>query len=239
MTKVVDEPALVLHTRPYRDSSMIVDLLTANYGRVGAVRLGGRGGKAGNALQVFSFCSATWFGRGQLMTLTTTENIKPHWLTGAAAAGAYYVVELIVRLVREREPVPIIFAAACAAIERLACGEPPSQPLRIFEHRLLDALGYGVDFTADARSRLSIQPNAWYRFMPSQGFSAAPTDLAAESEDPLYLGEHLLAISNDLYSSPQVRRAAMLIFRTALAEHLGPEPLQSRELLPPVFERDS
>ncbi len=230
MTRVTDEPTLVLHTRPYEDNALMVDMLTLNEGRISAVRKDARGSKQGNNLQVFSLLKASWFGRGEVMTLTRLNDVRAHWLNGEAAAAAYYIVELVVRLVREREPVPLIFASACESIALLGDGQPTSSVLRPFEHTLLTELGFGIDFSQDAVSGARIQKDQWYGFEPSIGF-----ELSLEEGAPLerYAGAHLLAIANADYGSGRTRAVAQRIFQRALEPHLGYAPLRSRELLPP------
>lgn len=230
MTRVTDEPTLVLHTRPYEDNALMVDMLTLNEGRISAVRKDARGSKQGNNLQVFSLLKASWYGRGEVMTLTRLNDVRAHWLNGEAAAAAYYIVELVVRLVREREPVPLIFASACDCIARLADAQPTSSVLRPFEQRLLTELGFGIDFSHDAVSGAAVLSDQWYGFEPTIGFELS---LAEGEPQERYLGGHLLAIANEDYSSGRVRAAAQRIYQRALEPHLGYAPLRSRELLPP------
>lgn len=230
MTRVTDEPTLVLHTRPYEDNALMVDMLTLNEGRLSAVRKDARGKAQGNTLQVFSLLKASWYGRGEVMTLTGLNNVQAHWLSGEPAAAAYYVVELIVRLVREREPVPLVFASACDCIARLAEGQPPSLVLRPFESTLLTQLGYGLDFCVDCVSGSPIEHDGWYVLQPNVGFQLEPEHIEPQER---YAGNALLAIADGNYSSVPVRTAAKRIFQRALEPHLGYEPLRSRELLPP------
>ena len=77
MARIEDEPALVLHTRPYRETSVLVDLLTARHGRVAAVLKGGR-----HRLPVFSTFRATWYGGRELVTLASPSDVHSPWLQG-------------------------------------------------------------------------------------------------------------------------------------------------------------
>ena len=235
MTRVTDEPALVLHTRPYEDNALTVDLLTLNEGRLSAVRKDARGKAQGNNLQVFSLLLASWYGRGEVMTMTQLNNVRNHWLNGESAAAAYYIVELIVRLVREREPVPLIFASACDSIAQLAAAESPSLVLRPFEQTLLAELGYGLDFAHEAASGEPIKEDQWYVLQPIVGFELMSPQSDATLER--YAGLQLLAIATGDFSSGRVRAAARRIFQRALEPHLGDAPLRSRELLQSRAER--
>lgn len=230
MTRVTDEPALVLHTRPYEDNSLMVDLLTLNEGRLSAIRKDARGKAQGNTLQVFSLCLASWYGRGEMMTLTRLNDVRNHWLHGEAAAAAYYVVELIVRLVREREPTPLVFASACDSVAKLAADCSPSKVLRPFEQRLLAELGYGLDFALDVDG-VAIQPQQYYRLQQSQGFlRSTPQSTSTERH---YTGDQLLAIGQEDFGDVRVCAAAKHIFQSGLEPLLGDQPLRSRELLQP------
>ena len=117
MARIEDEPALVLHTRPYREASVLVDLLTAHHGRVAGLLKGRR-----NRVQVFSTFHATWYGGRELVTLAAPQDLHTNWLLGDAASAGFYVNELLVRLLREREPVPELFAMACWSMSEFAAG---------------------------------------------------------------------------------------------------------------------
>ena len=224
---VTDHPAIVLHSRAYRETSLIVNLLTRDHGRVAVVARGRRNAKRGHTLQPFHEASVGWRGRGSLMTLTRYEVVEGRWLTGNAVASAYYVAELVVRLTREWEPHPRLFVGVRWVLRRI--GELDTKTdvassLRQFEKLLLEELGYGFDFARDATSGAAIDGNAWYCLEPETGFVAA-----AANEG--FRGQTLLDINRDHYENPETRRAARRIFRDALAAHLGPQPLVSRRLL--------
>lgn len=226
MTRVTGEPALVLHVRPYRESSAIVNLLTLYHGRVAVVARGTRT-RRGNPLQPFNRIRASWQGRGSLATLIGAEPDAHLWLQGDALTAGFYVLELIDRLVRERESVPRVYAGACWTLDRLRDGQPaPEIVLRQFEHLLLEELGYGLDFARDATRDEPIDADAYYWFEPGTGFVRAPG--AAPSAYP---GHVLNAIAAADYDNRVVRVAAKRISRRALAVLLGPRPLASRKLL--------
>jgi len=226
MTRVAGEEALVLHARPYRESSAIVSLLTAGHGRVPVVARGVRGGKRGNVLQPFNVVRVGWSGRGSLATLTACELIRHAWMTGNALAAGFYVLELVTRLLPERESMPRVFAGACWALEHLQAGSPPADVvLRVFERRLLEELGYGLDFTRDAESGEPIAADRTYALQPDSGFVATTPGPGG------YAGIVLAEIGSDAYDSRAARVAARKIFRTALRPLLGDRPLSSRRLL--------
>lgn len=226
MTRVEGEPALVLHARPYRESSAIVSLLTAAHGRVPVVARGIRSSKRGNLLQPFNRVRVSFSGRGNLYTLTGCELVRHTWLTGNALAGGFYVLELITRLLPEREIAAGIFTSACWALEHLESGQVPVDVvLRVFEKTLLEELGYGLDFSTDAESGDPIQPDRHYALHPESGF------VATLVEGRGYPGAVLTEIAGSAYRERATRVAARRIFRQALRPLLGDRPLASRRLI--------
>jgi DNA repair protein RecO (recombination protein O) len=232
MTRVAGEAALVLHARPYRETSAIVSLLTSSHGRVPVVARGVRASKRGNVLQPFNRVRVSWSGRGSLYTLSSCELTRHAWLTGNALAAGFYVLELISRLLPERASAPEIFVGACWAIEHLEAGEPPADVvLRVFEKRLLEELGYGLDFSRDADSGEPIRADGEYLLHPDTGFVAAAPSGDNSAGTNTYSGAVLIDIAADAYTSRATRLAARKIFRRALAVLLGDRPLASRGLL--------
>jgi DNA repair protein RecO (recombination protein O) len=219
MTRVIDQPGIVLHTRPYRESSLLLTLLTLDHGVVSLVARGVRGGKRGRALQAFSFLKLGWSGRGTLGTLAGFETEQQFWFQGNALASAFYLTELLIRLMQEREPHPRLFVGLRWALEHLDTG--PSQVLRRFEKLLLEELGYGIDFERDLKGK-PLLPGHHYHLLPDHGF-----ELAEDGVD----GALLLKMGQEDFADRAVRRAARGVFAAALAAHLGPRPLHSRALL--------
>lgn len=232
--QAVQEPAIVLHARPYRETSLLVQLLTCNHGRIGALARAARHSKRGHGMLPFYEQIVSWRGRGSLVSLGPWEVAERRWLTGNALASAYYLAELIMRLTKEWAPHQRLFAAMQWALRQLA--EPSLEAqlaatLRRFEQLLLEDLGYGLDFTQDAASGKAIEDAAWYRLEPDRGF------LAAEPHQG-YRGRTLLDIQRACYADAETQREAKRIFRQALAQRLGPAPLLSRQLFRPKARGD-
>jgi DNA repair protein RecO (recombination protein O) len=216
---VTDEAAILLHTRPYRENSLIVTALTLHEGRVSVVARGARSARRRDRLQPFTSGRMGWSGRSSLGTLTAFETTGVRWFRGNTLACAFYLSELVVRLVQEREPHPRLHAGLEWALEHLE--DRPGAVLRSFERLLLDDLGYGLDFERDVAGN-PIREDARYRLVIDLGFEAA-----AEG----FEGTTLKCIGREDYSEESARRAAKVIFRRALRQHLGPKPLMSRRLL--------
>ncbi len=219
MTRVADEPGIVLHTRPYRESSLIVSALTLDHGRVSVVAKGVRGRRRGRDLQPFAEGRLGWTGRTSLGTLTAFEVSEQHWFQGNRLASAFYLAELLTRLLGERESHPRLFAALHWALSTL--DQEPSRTLRSFEKVLLEELGYGLDFNTDLEGR-AIEDSVLYELFPVQGFAPAKAGVR---------GALLKGIGQERFDDPAVRRAARTLFAQALTHHLGPKPLESRKLL--------
>ena len=229
VNRIQDEQAIVLHTRAYRESSLIVQFLTASHGRIAAVARGARRvgrNRGGASLQPFYQGLLSCSGRGALVSLNRFDLAEARWFTGNRVASAYYMAELVVRLTREWESAPRLFGGvewAMGALTEVDGVEEIESCLRQFEKLLLEELGYGLDFSRDAATGEGIDEAAWYGVSPEAGFIAGP-------EGEGYPGAALKAIAAGCFEAAETRRFAKRMFRALLADHLGPEPLMSRRL---------
>jgi len=248
------QPAYVLHSRPYRDTSLLLDLLTPDWGRLSAVAKGVRRGKSQRRplLNPFIPLLVSFQGRSNLQTLTGVEAEGPgHGLQGLALYSGFYLNELLVRLVGEWDANPAIYndyrkvlcRLAQLGSQRAGADDPqsdfpksdsPEPILRLFEWNLLSHLGYGIDFVREAQTGAAIEPDSLYQFDPEAGFIGP---LARERQDPdsmaragLFRGEDLLACDREDFSRPPTRVAAKRLSRLMLQPLLGARPLKSREL---------
>lgn len=224
------QPAYLLHRRPYRESSQLLELLTADLGRVGAVARGlrrrSRGGSAGAILQPFAPLLISLGGRGELRTLTAVEpGGGVPLLRGDALLSGFYLNELLVRLLHRDDPQGGIFRAYALALAELAAGEPIEPALRRFECLLLEELGYAFAFDRDAGSGEAVRADRGYAFEPGLGLRLPRRDEGGA----VFPGEALLRVARgdfDGSAGPVAKR----LLRRALAELLGEHPLRSRQL---------
>ena len=237
------EPAFVLHTRSFRESSLIAELLTPDHGRVGVVARGGRRGRRGGAgaLQPFTLLQAEWSGRGELRTLTQAEPERSFLLAGERLFAGLYLNELLLRLLHRDEAQPEIFDSYLHTLDALIGGADLEPALRRFELHLLADLGYGFALDHDVNGE-PIAAAGQYRFLADEGLMPVADcvrdgvrdglrDEVREGRDAtLFLGGHLLALAVDALDDSEVRRSAKRLTRLALASHLGGRPLRSREL---------
>mgnify|MGYP006284204859 CR=1 FL=1 len=234
MARVFEQPAYVLHSRPYRDTSLIVELLTRDYGRVGAMARGARRRRrGGQVLQPFRVLAVGWSGRGEMVTLGATEELTPvPMLQGLSLACGFYVNELVMRLVERGEPIPELFHSYSEAVHGLLKGEVPAPLLRLFEKRLLDYSGYGLALDREAGSGQPVREDGLYRYELESG--AVPVTDAQRGIQ----GRTLLALAEERIPDKRVLQEARWLLAPVLEAHLGPRPLKSRELLAPYLGGD-
>ncbi|MGY4531349.1 DNA repair protein RecO (recombination protein O) [Pseudomonas sp. TE3786] len=217
------QPAFILHSRAYRESSALVDFLTPQ-GRLRAVLRGARG-KAGTLARPFVPVEVEFRGRGELKNVGRLEAAGiPRWLHGEALFSGLYLNELILRLLPAEDPHPVLFDTYAATLEALAAGRALEPLLRAFEWRLLDELGYGFALAEDLHGQ-PVVVGQLYRLLPDSGLE--PVHLL---QPGLFQGAELLAMAEADWTAPGALAAAKRLMRQALAPHLGGRPLVSREL---------
>ena len=226
------QPAYILHSRPYRDSSVLLEVLTAEQGRISLVARGARrktrGGSGGALLQPFIPLLLSFSGRTELKNLNATEAAgRPFALPGERLFSGLYLNELLVRLLHRHDPHPHLFAAYGATLGALARDDEIDDVLRRFEFALLGELGYGFELNLDGASGEAVLPECWYHYHPDHGLIAG--DGAADPARPAFRGADLLAIAANDFSGP-ARLTAKRLLRLVLAQQLGDAPLRSREL---------
>lgn len=226
------QPSYILHSRPYRDSSALLDVFTAEYGRISLIARGARRqsrkGSKTALLQPFTPLLLSFSGRAELKTLTATETAGMAFaLRGERMFSAMYINELMVRLLHQNDPHPGLFAAYGAALQSLADNAALDTLLRRFEMSLLDELGYSFDFDVDGASGQRICASGCYSYDPEQGLVAVGEGRVTASST--YAGADLLKIAAGEYGG-ELRSVAKRLLREVLATHLGEVPLRSREL---------
>jgi len=222
----------VLHTRNYRESSQLVDVFSRDLGRLRAVAKGGRGKRklGGHQLQAFTPLFLSWRGKGDLKNLTGVEaSGSSVTLHGEILYIGLYLNELLLRLLPEYVPHESLFDSYGELIVQLSIGTDPEPLLRRFELLLLDELGYGLDMSTEHIEGRPIIAGESYHLSLDQGFIRIDT-LTDQDQEGGFAGEYLLAIADNDYRSPDVRRCAKRLLRSALQVQLGARPLLSRQL---------
>ena len=215
----------LLHQRPYRDSSLIIELFVREHGRLSAFAHAARGPRSRFALlQPFRPLLLSWSGRGEAPALTAAEadGPPPSALAPDRVLSAFYLNELLLKLTVPHDPQPELYAHYAATLARLRSGEALEEVLRHFEKRLLELLGYGNDLRFEAGGR-AVLPDAYYHFRPGAGLWPAA---AAEGAVP---GRVLLALAADQpLGEPLAQRQARQVLRAALDHCLDGRELRVR-----------
>ncbi|WP_028875099.1 DNA repair protein RecO [Tepidiphilus margaritifer] len=228
--RVEAEPAYVLHARPWRETSLLLDVLTLEHGRLALVAKGARrpGSQLRPVLLTFQPLVLGWSGAGEVRTLTRAD-----WaggvplLQGRALWCGYYLNELVLRLLAREDPHREVFLAYDAAVRALAAGEALSPVLRRFELAFLTALGYGLDWPHTVAGR--------YRFEPRRGLvplregESAPGEvvLSAETLEDLRAGR---------WSRPETLAEVRALTRRLIDHALDGQELQARRMLRELLE---
>lgn len=218
----------MLHQRPYRETSLLLDVLTLDYGRISLVARGMRQKKRRNqqAIQLFQPFWLNWFGRGELLTLGKMEVIQaPYWLKGHSTLCGLYINELLVRLLSQQQAEPRIFEAYQQALSGLQAADQTEQTLRIFEKRLLESLGYGVDLTTDHEGQ-AVMPERHYGYLAEAGLRQC----AEQDPARLISGASLQQLHDETLHDPVSLNETKQLMRVIINYHLEGKPLKSRQL---------
>ncbi len=223
-------PAYLLHRRPYRESSALLEVFTESHGRVALVARGIRSPKSRQRgeLQPFRSLRLSWYARGELGTLTAVEADGPlHSLKGTVLYSAFYLNELLLRLLAKHDPHPELYKAYQAVLQNFARGLEVEPLLRVFEKRLLQELGYGLLLDHEIESGEVVQPELYYDYTLESG----PVFAGREAKQGfVFKGSSLLALAQERLNSVEELQDARRLTRAALKLYLGDKPLKSREL---------
>jgi DNA repair protein RecO (recombination protein O) len=225
--------AWLLHSRPFRDTSVLLDFLTPDFGRVGAIARGARGprSKYKALLQPFQPLTISLYGRTELLNLREVEAAGPGMvLTGERLFSALYVNELMTRLLRGHEGEAMLFSLYSAVLAGLSSGVELEPLLRDFELRVLDALGFGLQFSHEAETGEVLAADAWYYLHQDTGFVRQQQKVAHAAQQDLYQGHELHKIAARDFSAGSTRLCAKRLLRQVLQHHMSERPLTSREL---------
>lgn len=224
-----NEHGFILHTWPYKETSLIVEVFSRSRGRLGILARGARRPRSAlrGLLLAFQPLRLSWSGSAELGTLTGAE-----WsggeaaLTGAGLMCGFYLNELLLRLLPREDPHEALFDAYAEALARLAATGPQAPVLRGFERRLLAELGYAPLLEREAAGA-AVEPDKRYAYQPDRG----PVETSSGTGDMFVRGSTLLDIARDDYRAPETREEALRLMRALIAERLGGQPLHTRAVL--------
>lgn len=229
-TRVAAQPGFVLHSYPYKETSLIVDVFTRDYGRVALIAKGAKRphSKLRGVLQTFQPLSVGWAGKAEVRTLTAAE-----WIGGllplekSALLCGFYLNELLVKLLARDDPHPALFDHYVATLNQLGHDEPAPIVLRKFERALLKETGVGGNFSVCATTGAAVEPERIYVVDPERGPRLAhPADNV-----PRVSGKTLLDMEREDYADSTTQMQSKFLMRYLLAHHLGGATLNTRQIL--------
>lgn len=228
--RVLGQPGFVLHSYPYKETSLIIDMFTRDHGRVGLVAKGAKRpfSKLRGVLQTFQPLSVSWTGKSELRTLIDAE-----WVGGmlplerTALLCGFYLNELLVKLLARDDRHPALFDHYVSTLNQLAHGEPAQIVLRKFERALLKETGVAADLSRSTVTRSRLTLEGQYVVDPERGAREA----GAGEVWPVVLGKTLLDMEREDYTDPATQAQSKQLMRFLLAHHLGGQPLNTRQIL--------
>ena len=229
-TRVTGQPAFVLHSYPYKETSLIVELFTRDYGRVALIAKGAKRphSQLRGVLQTFQPLTTGWTGRNELRTLTDAD-----WVGGmlplekTALLCGFYLNELLVKLTARDDAHARLFDHYVSTLNQLAHNEPAPIVLRKFEMALLKQTGVAADLTRCTVTRTKVLPDVHYVVDPERG----PRPERGDDSAPRVAGKTLLDMEREDYNDPATQAQSKQLMRYLLSWHLGGAPLKTRQIL--------
>jgi len=226
-----DELAFVLHSHPFRETSLLLDVYSQRHGRLAIVARGARRPRSvlRGVLMSFQPLLLSWFGKGEVRTLHAAEwqGGQPY-LQGTALMCGFYLNELLINLLARDDAHAQLFDYYRATLYRLAHESDHAATLRCFEKHMLQELGYALELGVEAGSGLPVTAEANYRYLVEHGAVPDRGDLHAGVK---VAGKTLLAMAEDDYSDAMVAQQSKQLMRMLLNHHLGGRVLHTRELI--------
>ena len=230
--RVESEPGFILHTIPYRETSLLIDVFSLNYGRVRCVAKGFRKpNKKGIAKTLFPYTEHhhQWQGRGELKTLIQAEPIQaPVFLRQESVYVGLYVNELLYKLLHQNDPHPSLYRFYHQFMSHLSVSGLDQAELRRFEMLLLEELGYGLVLGSEADSGQAVSEEHLYYYIPDQGLKLIQDQNANKTQ--ALSGADIIALSHGELDKLSVLRTAKQLTRQVIDFYLDGKELNSREL---------
>ena len=228
-----NQAVYVLHTYPFKETSLVVELFARDFGRVATTAKGARRPRSAmrGMLQAFQPLSATWSGKLELKTLHSLEwNGGLLLLQGEALMCGFYLNELLLRLLPREDPHEILFEYYTETLQTLASSKDLATTLRRFELKFLQELGYAIPLIIDANGSAVLEHQS-YRYEAEHGAYQSDSASGRYDNGVQLSGKTLIEMSNDDYSHVQTQQQSKQLMRYLLAHYLGDKPLHTRQLL--------
>jgi DNA repair protein RecO (recombination protein O) len=221
--------AFILHSYPYRETSLLLEVFARAFGRVSMVARAARSPRSPlrGVLLAFQPLALSWFGKGEVRTLARAEWIGGHpRLQGEALLCGFYLNELLLRLLPREDPHDALLGRYREALQQLASRGDPAPALRSFERALLKELGYALALERDSANGSAIDPAKSYRYDPERG----PVEVGDVASESVVSGRTLLDMARDDYTDPVTQQQAKALMRSLLNHRLDYQPLKSRRI---------
>jgi len=221
-------PAYVLHQYAYRDTSRIVEIFTAEHGRLTLFARGANGAKSSlkRVLRPFQRLLISWSGKSEAASLVSAEiDGRASALSPARLMSGFYLNELLLKLTERWDPHPEIFSSYAICVQALCAGEIEEPALRRFEKHLLNELGYGLELVRTVEG-MPVQTDRYYRFALESG----PQPCVAEAPGAVY-GQSLADLQSESFVDARSLRDAKRLLRAAIDTCLDGRALKSREVM--------
>lgn len=235
--RIDNEPGFVLHTWPYRETSLVVEVFSRHHGRTALIARGARRPRSAlrGQIQPFTPLLLSWFGKNEVRTLHGAEwqgGLAP--LSGLPLMCGFYLNELLLKLLARDDPHEQLFDYYRATLMELTQASDLERILRRFEKHLLSEIGYAATFHEEAEIARPVLAGQRYVFVPERG--AYPGDASSMRGIPVS-GQTLLDLDQDKLDAPATRAEAKLLMRALINHHLGNQPLYTRQMLKELTEK--
>jgi len=226
------QPAFVLHSYPFRETSLVLEVFTRNHGRLALVARGARRPRSAlrGILLAFQPLLLSWAGKSELRTLHKAE-----WqgglpqLAGGGLLCGFYLNELMLKLLAREDAHEALFESYYRTLRELGNGADQAATLRRYEVRLLKELGYALTLDRDAATGAQIEAGRTYFYVIERGPVQTSGD---DGGNQIKLcGQTLLDMSRDEYSSPVTLQQGKALMRMLINHYLGTQTLHTRQLL--------
>jgi DNA repair protein RecO (recombination protein O) len=221
--------AFILHSRSYKESSLLIDLFTRECGRVSVIAKGVKKSKRSlfGVLQPFTPILVSWVGKTELHTLTNVEiNGVFKYLYGTNLLCGYYINELILRFLHKEDPYEILYNAYANVMQSLKSVKNIEPVLRYFECELLQELGYGLNLTVDIETGKKVESNKMYYFEIEKG---PVLEKSSDTNIPVS-GETLLSLENSTLIEKRTLTESKKLMRYVINYYLAGKPLKTHQL---------
>jgi len=236
-SRIDHQPGFVLHSYAWRETSLIIETFTREFGRVAVVARGAKRptSQFRGLLSPFNPIALSWSGRNEIKTLVRAEwlgGMQP--LRGDALLAAFYANELLVRLLARGDPHISTFGSYVELLQSLGQKSRHDSALRRFELDLLQDIGYELPLALCAEGS-PIEATAQYAFSGDHGARLIDVNPAREHDASRSVdtvsGRTLLAMAERDFAHPQVAAESKVLLRQVIRFHLDGKPLNTRRIL--------